>query len=711
MSGYHDRLQGRVRLVRIHRIRLVTLGALAAVAVFFILAAMASSGASLLPLFIPIPEAVQIGLLMGFVGLLMGMYFQNLELKAAQSDSQRYLLAKMSMGRARNTAAVGFVLAAVLLLPGAPALAGDLFTEPPRAISLANWQTESVLFTSPDPLGISYVRQLDLTVASGMVQVIVQRDNLTVGTVWANATDRVPIPLPVERAIQPADWAVLVRNMDNRPAAVTLGLSKGVWPSLFNFMPFLFLLFGVANLGFWIGLRPIRERTKTAGVYGGGVSPGVEASERLYVEYATNPVRDARPSETVATANLPTPPPPPRTAPPPPPEVLVAAPAVVPRPEARAPPPKVESPQTFLEKGDVLLSIGAPDSALVAFDEALRLDGDFVPALRGKAVCFTRLGNGPAALEAYRKILHVDRKDAMASRAASALLIADRRWREALEVVDDALRVRPNDAAFQELRGDVLTNLGRRAEALQAYETAQTLDPRNENVRQKIEEVRVDVPSLMSRALIASASGNYAHALSLFDDILEVEPSNVNALIGKAVAYRRSQKPSEALNCLDLVLNLQPGNVAALLNRGHILMEEDDLDGALETFDRLVGLSPGDEEAWVGQGDVLVRMGRDADGLQAYAESLKRNPGDEETLTKIKDLEAAREIPADVLQDLYRVKGIGPAKAKALASAGYKKPEDFAAASPEELVKVKGITRKVAQDLVRHFKGRLVEAK
>src|SRR5439155_4866358 len=118
------------------------------------------------------------------------------------------------------------------------------------------------------------------------------------------------------------------------------------------------------------------------------------------------------------------------------------------------------------------------------------------------------------------------------------------------------------------MKGDALTNLGRRPEALAAYEAAAAIDPKDDNLRQKIEEVRVDVPGLLSRALIASASGNYPQALNLFDDILEVEPSNVNALIGKAVAYRRSGKPQEAVNCLDLVLGVQPNNASALLNRG-----------------------------------------------------------------------------------------------------------------------------------------------
>src|SRR5207237_1096063 len=100
-----------------------------------------------------------------------------------------------------------------------------------------------------------------------------------------------------------------------------------------------------------------------------------------------------------------------------------------------------------------------------------------------------------------------------------------------------------NESSALEMKADALTNLGRRPEALSAYEEAAAIDPKDDNLRQKIEEVRVDVPGLLSRALIASASGNYPQALNLFDDILEVEPSNVNALIGNAVAYRRSGQP------------------------------------------------------------------------------------------------------------------------------------------------------------------------
>jgi len=370
-----------------------------------------------------------------------------------------------------------------------------------------------------------------------------------------------------------------------------------------------------------------------------------------------------------------------------------------------------ETPASLAKKAEGLAAAGNHRDALEAYESALDIDRNYLPALLGRGSCLTRLNRKPEALEVYKGILRNDARNFAAHRMIVRIYADERRWRECLEAVGELLRLRPNDPAALEMKGDALTNLGRRPEALAAYEGAAALDPKNGNLRQKIEEVRVDVPGLLSRALIASASGNYTQALSLFDDILEVEPSNVNALIGKAVAYRRSGKPQEAVNCLDLVLGVQPNNASALLNRGNILFSEGDLEGASEAFDHLTQLYPNDEEAWAAQGDVLVKMGRDDDALRAYAEALKHSPGDEGIQRHILELQAAKVDDSGIFQELFGIKGIGKARAKALIDAGFKTAEDFAKATAKDLMSVKGITRKLADDLLEHFRASLAEAR
>ncbi len=711
MSGYlHDRIQGTDRLLRIRRIRKAVFAGLLALALVLILARMGGEGASLKPLFLPINGILEIALIMGLVGTIVSLYLRNLEINKVQRDNQRYLMAKYSMTRAMRTAGFAIGFAVVLMLAVTPSVGASLLSDPPQVLSLPPNGQETVTFASPDALGVSFVTRVAVSVTSGSVYVSVLRNNVTVQYASLNVSERAALDVEPAMWAAFANWSIVFRNQVNGPTYLTFILQKGIVPTFFTTVPFLLFLYGAAQVGWWVGLRPIRERTKAAALYAPAT---VDSGERVFDGSAVDEIPAPAPLAFNFAAP---PPPPPASEPPPPPTVANAPTAAAPRTEALkpAPRPAVRQPETadsLTTKASALVAAGAYEAALTAFEEALRLDPRHVPALQGKANCYVQLKRKAEALEAHRRVRSADPKNLESLRAIARLLAEDRRWRECLEVVDDLLRVRPNEPAALEVKGDALTNLGRRPEALAAYEGAAALDPTNGNLRQKIEEVRVDVPSLLSRALIASASGNYPQALTLFDDILEVEPSNVNALIGKAVAYRRSGKPQEALNCLDLVLGVQPGNASALLNRGNILIEGGDLDGALEAFDRLTQLYPTDEEAWAAEGDVLVKMGRDDDALRAYTEALKLSPGDEGIQRHILELEAAKAVQADILQDLFRVKGIGQARAKALVDAGFKTSEDFAKATIKDLMAVKGITRKIAEDLIEHFRAALAEAR
>lgn len=706
MAGYQQRIQGTDRLLRIRRMRKVVYLALLLLTILLMYARILAEGASLKPIFIPLDGIVELGLIMGLVGTVIGFYLRNLEIQRAARDSQRYLMSKYSMSRAMTTAACTLVLAVILFLPvTSSGLAGGL-TDPAQTINLAPNTTRVVNLTTPDAFGLSFIRQVVVHSVAGTVRVTVLKG----GTMFASG--QVSTAGSISLDIQPNGWTSLVNwsvtfaNQATGPggsAQITYAFPLGFMSTFFSTVPFLLLLYAAANFGWWFGLRPIRDRTKTDALYASSNSAvDVDEGERRYIEYAAQAPESWPMAEPAAAGP---PPPPPASVPPPPPG---PAPAVVPAVVAVPPPrpaPQAETPESFAAKGDTLVAISQYPAAVAAYDESLRLDPNRVPVLLSKAGALAAMRMKDAALDTYRRALSIDPGSDAAMRESAKILGSQARWRECLDACQALLARRPNDVAALQLKGDVLTNLGRRPEALAAYEAAAALDPSDANLKQKMEEVRVDVPGLLSRALIASASGNYPQALNLFDDILEVEPGNVNALIGKAVAYRRSGKTSEALNCLDMVLNFQPTNASALLHRGNLLVERGDLDDALTSFDKLVKISPQDEEAWIAQADTYVKLGRDEEAIRAFGEALKLNPADEEIASRVHDLEASKSVSADVLQELYRVKGVGPARAKALVDAGFRTPEDFAKASVEQLLAVKGITHKIAEDLMKHFRA------
>src|SRR3989440_10492803 len=540
MSGYHDRLQGTDRLLRIRRIRKAVFAGLFALGILLIFVRLEGEGASLKPFFLPVNGILEVALIMGLTASIIGLFLRNLEIRHALRDNQRFLMAKSSMTRALRTAAFAIGLAIALLLAITPSLATTLFSDPLQVVSLRPNGSEVVTFTSPDALGLTFVTYATVGVTNGAASVEVKRDNMTASANQTLTTgQRVVLSIEPSMWAEYASWSLVFLNLRNVSTLVTFDLQKGIIPTSFSTVPVLVFLYGATQIGWWLVLRPIRDRTKVTSLRS---AAEIDSGERVYDPSAPIPDAPALARADRMTSSFVEPPPPSPSAPPPPPRpapVMRTPKAAPPRPSPRTPAREPETADSLVRKAEALVATGTYEAALTGFEEALRRDPAYVPALRGRATCEERLNQRSDAVETHRRILANDRRNVDSLRAIARLQMADRRWRECLEAVEDLLRVRPNDAAALEMEGDALSNLGRRPEALAAYEAAAAVDPTDENLRQKIEEVRVDVPGLLSRALIASASGNYAKALSLFDEILEVDPSNVNALIGKAAAYRR----------------------------------------------------------------------------------------------------------------------------------------------------------------------------
>jgi len=213
----------------------------------------------------------------------------------------------------------------------------------------------------------------------------------------------------------------------------------------------------------------------------------------------------------------------------------------------------------------------------------------------------------------------------------------------------------------------------------------------------------VNVPQVLSRALVASASGRPDEALVDFGLILAVDPDNVNALVGKGVALRRSGRPDEALQAFDLALAKQPGNSAALQAKGTILEEKGDYAAALDVYDDLLAWNPREPEVWAIQGSLLEKIGEPEEALASYMEALKLEPGNPEWRRKADGLESARKGQEAFLEELFTIEGVGPARARALLGAGYKTADALRKATEDELAGVKGMTRQIARDIYRHF--------
>src|SRR5207249_3851690 len=138
---------------------------------------------------------------------------------------------------------------------------------------------EVVTFTSPDPLGVSFVTHATVAVTSGHALVTLTRNGVNVSTVDLNATQRDTLDVEPRMWATSATWSLIFQNQVSNDTYLTFVLEKGVVPTLFSTVPFLLFLYGATETSWWIVLRPVRDRTKSASL---SVAANLDEDERVY---------------------------------------------------------------------------------------------------------------------------------------------------------------------------------------------------------------------------------------------------------------------------------------------------------------------------------------------------------------------------------------------------------------------------------------------
>ena len=347
--------------------------------------------------------------------------------------------------------------------------------------------------------------------------------------------------------------------------------------------------------------------------------------------------RDYTPPEVPKPTEVPQPPAPAPTAAPPSTQPPIAVSDIRPVPvEAKPVEPTADG---MVREASEAYHAGDYPKAITLLEAVLEKEPNHVAALLSHGAALMKTGRRLDALGAFEKVLSIEEANERALQIRALILEGEGRWKDAVEAFNAYLAVKPGDAEILGKKADAFLALGRRDEALATYEKALAMNPRDARIRTRIDELKFDVAAALSRALLASAGGNYSQAVSLFDQVLLREPTNVNALMGKAVALRRSGDLESAMGCVRQVLTTTPNHPAALLNLGRILEEQGKDREALGAYQELLQANPQDAEGWERQGELLRKEGRTVEALFSFRQALKARGSDASLEEQVKALE------------------------------------------------------------------------
>jgi len=225
---------------------------------------------------------------------------------------------------------------------------------------------------------------------------------------------------------------------------------------------------------------------------------------------------------------------------------------------------------------------------------------------------------------------------------------------EALQYFDKALSIDPRNAEALNDKADALRKLGNNTEALKYYDKALDIDPKNpdalndkgvafENLGNNTEALKyydkaldIDsryIDSMNNKGIVSLNLKNYTKALKYFDEALGIDPNSLLALSNKGLALTDLGNYEEATKYYDRVLDIDPKNPDALDNKGNVLRKLGNNAEALKYFNKALTIDPNHISALGHKGSILTNLGRYEEALIYYDKALKKDPNNVFTLS------------------------------------------------------------------------------
>ena len=200
-----------------------------------------------------------------------------------------------------------------------------------------------------------------------------------------------------------------------------------------------------------------------------------------------------------------------------------------------------EDPEYYFQRANAYWANGQADLALADFDHVISLKQDFLPAYIPRAQIKLWKKDQPAAIADLDAVDHLAPKPADLRLSLGSLYEQIDHLPSAIEQYGLWIGNHPDDSRMAEaLRSRCYSRL------LQNQDLSDALSDCSKALR-RLEKSDKSYPYVLAnRGLVRVRQGEYAKAISDFNDALKLMPKNARALYGRAVAESRQSKKSDS---------------------------------------------------------------------------------------------------------------------------------------------------------------------
>lgn len=180
---------------------------------------------------------------------------------------------------------------------------------------------------------------------------------------------------------------------------------------------------------------------------------------------------------------------------------------------------------------------------------------------------------------------------------------------------EQAIRQRQNTASIREKceEGDQLLRQQQYAQALQAYEEALRLDPRNFH-------------AWNGKGTALYSQGNYKKAFDAYQRATEIDPDDPVVWVSAGLALNRLQRYQQAIVHFERAISLDPQYVSAWTGKADAQLDMNQPEEALASYEQALTYDSRSFQAWNGLGNARSSLHDFTNAVDAYTHALQVNP-------------------------------------------------------------------------------------
>ncbi len=232
-----------------------------------------------------------------------------------------------------------------------------------------------------------------------------------------------------------------------------------------------------------------------------------------------------------------------------------------------------------------------------------------------EAISCHQAGEIQKAQQLYKTILAANPQDSDALHLLGVTLFQQGFLETALKLISESVEINPDDfIAFTNL-GNVYQGMNRHQDAINCYDNALTIDPRQPNAA-----------THNNRGLALQSLGRENEALASYDAAIHADNEYVEAHFNRGNSLYAFGRYEAALTSLEHVLALRPAYAEAHNNKGNLLHKLHRETEAIASYDDAITLRPGYEQAYFNRGVALQFLDLNLEALASYSNAIKIKP-------------------------------------------------------------------------------------